>query len=112
MRATGALNVAVLDGGFPMWQRKGFEIERGQMTGAYRKPKTNYEGRLEGNSFATLDDVRMAIQDDETVVVDARGKARFDGNLLFGLFKRGGGVLFMRGKLFPRIKSAPPPLLN
>lgn len=78
-KATGALNVAVLDGGLPMWRKHGFEIERGQMTGAYRKPRSNYEGRLEKSSFADLDQVRMAIQDDEILVVDARGKPRFDG---------------------------------
>merc|ERR1712224_791652 len=61
-KACGANNVAVLDGGFPMWKELGFPVEDGQMTGTYRTERSSFEARYNPSSMASLDEVRMASQ--------------------------------------------------
>jgi thiosulfate/3-mercaptopyruvate sulfurtransferase len=75
LRAFGAEEVAILDGGLPQWRSEGRPIEPGD---AHPRPR-RFTPRLNHAFVATLDDVRRALATGSAQVVDARPADRFEG---------------------------------
>jgi thiosulfate/3-mercaptopyruvate sulfurtransferase len=75
LRIFGAKTVYVLDGGLPKWQAEGRPIETGDTK---RTPK-QFHAQMNVAAVAMLGDVRMALTDERTQVVDARSAERFSG---------------------------------
>jgi len=75
LRAYGARETAILDGGYPKWLREGRPIETGD---AHPKPRT-FTPRLDPGGVASLDEVRKALASGAAQVVDARPADRFEG---------------------------------
>lgn len=75
-RVFGHEDVAVLDGGFPAWERAGYEIETGE-------PRTRMERhftpRVRNDLVRDLADVQRAIDGGRTPILDARAAPRFRG---------------------------------
>ena len=74
-RLFGAENVLILDGGLPKWKAEGRPLEQGD---GKRQPK-KFTAEMNVGAVALLDDVRMALTDDSTQLVDARSAERFSG---------------------------------
>jgi len=74
-RVFGAKKVYILDGGLPKWKAEGRPLEQGD---AARAPKT-FTAEMNVSAVAMLGDVRMALTDDSTQIVDARSPERFAG---------------------------------
>jgi thiosulfate/3-mercaptopyruvate sulfurtransferase len=74
-RLMGAKSVYILDGGLPKWKAENRPIETGDVRRASRK----FTAEMNVGAVAMLDDVRMALTDDSTQVVDARSAERFAG---------------------------------
>ena len=75
LRAFGAEEVTILDGGLPQWQREGRPIEQGD---AHSRPRP-FTPRLNHAFVASLDDVRRTLAAGSAQVVDARPADRFEG---------------------------------
>jgi thiosulfate/3-mercaptopyruvate sulfurtransferase len=75
LRAFGATDVFILEGGLPKWTREGRAIEAGE---AQPKPAT-FTPRLEASMVASLADVKAALASGSAQVVDARPADRFAG---------------------------------
>ena len=75
LRAFGAEDVAILDGGLPQWRREGRPIEPGD---AHPSPR-RFTPRLNPAFVASLDDVRRTLAAGAAQVVDARPADRFEG---------------------------------
>jgi thiosulfate/3-mercaptopyruvate sulfurtransferase len=75
-RLMGTKSVYILDGGLPKWKAENRPIETGDVRRASRK----FTAEMNVGAVAMLDDVRMALTDDSTQVVDARSAERFAGN--------------------------------
>lgn len=71
-RHFGAERVAILDGGFQKWRREGRPIE----SGAARPRKARFDARAEQGEVVTKD---MILAGPGLPILDARGKARFEG---------------------------------
>ena len=76
-RVFGHEDVAVLDGGFPAWEKAGYEIE----TGAPRpRMERHFTPRVRSDLVRTLADVQRAIDGGaKTPILDARAAPRFKG---------------------------------
>ena len=75
LKAMGHQNVFVLDGGLTEWKRCEYPT-----TTHYRNaPAGNFNGTLETNYFVDAQYVKQQIDDNTSLTVDARGKARFLG---------------------------------
>lgn len=76
-RVFGHEDVAVLDGGFPAWERSGYEIE----TGAPRpRMERHFTPRVRNDLVRALSDVQRAIDGgNRTPILDARAAPRFKG---------------------------------
>lgn len=74
-RTFGAKNVYILDGGFPAWKAENRPVESGD---AKPKPKT-FKADMATGAIAMTDDVSMALNGEDTQVVDARSAGRFAG---------------------------------
>jgi thiosulfate/3-mercaptopyruvate sulfurtransferase len=74
-RLFGTENVFVLDGGLPKWKAEGHPIETGETKRAAKK----FHAEMDIGPVAMLADVRMALTDDSTQIVDARSAERFAG---------------------------------
>lgn len=75
-RAMGHEAVAILDGGLPAWQSAGLPLN----TDAPEPPKTgNFVASYQPDMISDVDAVLQALDDDSTVVLDARAASRFDG---------------------------------
>lgn len=75
-RAMGHDRVTVLDGGLPAW------IDAGCETAAALEKETrpgNFQARAADNGFCDFAVVLKALDDPQTVILDARSQARFDG---------------------------------
>lgn len=81
LKAFGAKNVCILDGGFAKWKSLNKPIETGELTGGYRGEKKAFNAKLHKLSIATMKDIYRVITNVEidTYIVDARSKARFSG---------------------------------
>lgn len=76
-RVMGARSVRVLDGGLPKWKTEGRPLE----TGAPRRTSaTEFEADFAPEGVAGLEEVRAA-QAAEVQILDARGAARFRGEV-------------------------------
>lgn len=74
-RIFGAANVFILDGGFPAWKAEGRPTEQGEVK---RTAKT-YNAEMDTGAVAMHTDVQLAINDEDTQVLDARSAGRFAG---------------------------------
>ena len=74
-RIFGAAKVFILDGGLPKWKAEGRPVEAGDIK---RAPK-QFHAEMNIGPVAMLADVRMALTDDSTQIVDARSAERFAG---------------------------------
>src|SRR6185437_7809967 len=74
-RIFGAKNVFLLDGGLPKWKAEERPLEKGDAT----RPAKKFQAEMNVAAVAMLADVRMALTDDSTQIVDARSAERFSG---------------------------------
>jgi len=75
LRAFGFTEVAILDGGLAKWRAEGRAVERGEHVVRPRHATP----RAAARGIVDIDQVRAALDDHDTQVVDARGVARFTG---------------------------------
>src|SRR6266571_179329 len=75
LRAFGAREVLILDGGFPRWKAEGRPIESGEVK---RLPR-HFTARFDHGAVAALADVERALATGSAQVVDARSAERFRG---------------------------------
>ncbi len=75
-RAFGHEDVAVLDGGFPAWERAGYEIETGEPR---PRMERHFTARMHSDLVRNLTDVQRAIESGRASILDARGTPRFRG---------------------------------
>lgn len=73
LRWVGHESVAVLDGGIDAWTDAGMPVE----TGAVVRPPTTY--RVGATTMPTADRASVAARPDATMLLDARGRERFEG---------------------------------
>ena len=78
LRAMGFENCALLDGGLPAWNQAGYELESIAEEPDY--PAGDFVARLDPGMVADAAEVLAALDDDESIVVDARPAERFDGS--------------------------------
>jgi thiosulfate/3-mercaptopyruvate sulfurtransferase len=74
-RVFGHEDVAVLDGGFPAWERAGYEVETGPPR---KRTERHFTARMRIDLVRELADVRRAV-DNSTPILDARSAQRFRG---------------------------------
>jgi thiosulfate/3-mercaptopyruvate sulfurtransferase len=74
-RLFGAKSVYILDGGLPKWKSEGRPLESGETKRAPKK----FNADMNVAAVALLDDLRMAIADESSRIVDARSAERFAG---------------------------------
>jgi thiosulfate/3-mercaptopyruvate sulfurtransferase len=74
-RVFGAKSVYILDGGLPKWKAEGKPLD----TSETKRPPKKFTAEMNVGAVALLDDMRMALTDDSTQVVDARSADRFAG---------------------------------
>jgi len=77
LRAFGAQNVLVLDGGLPKWKAEGRPLETGAAT---PRPRT-FNARLNRRVVASVDDVQKALASNSAQVIDTRAAERFRGEV-------------------------------
>ena len=82
----GHPSVRVLDGGFGAWQRAGLPVTRE----AGPPPKSEWTGAPQVSTIATWRDVKAAIDDPGTVLLDTRSEGEYRGTVVRA--KRGGAV--------------------
>jgi thiosulfate/3-mercaptopyruvate sulfurtransferase len=75
LRAFGAEEVAILDGGLPQWLRDGRPTEQGD---AHPRPRP-FTPRLNRAFVASLDEMRRTLAAGSAQIVDARPADRFEG---------------------------------
>jgi thiosulfate/3-mercaptopyruvate sulfurtransferase len=75
-RVMGHEDVVVLDGGFPAWERAGYPVEDGPPPP--RTPR-HFTPRVRGDLVRDIADVRHAISEGRTPILDARSPQRFRG---------------------------------
>lgn len=76
-RTFGHQKIRILNGGWRKWKAESRAIETGDFSIA--EPKQFTANIIEGR-VATISDVRSALSDHNTTIVDARTAARFDGH--------------------------------
>lgn len=76
-RTFGHQNIRILNGGWRKWKIEGRAIETGDFS--IPEPKT-FPASITAGRVATIDDVRLALDDNKITIVDARTAARFDGH--------------------------------
>jgi thiosulfate/3-mercaptopyruvate sulfurtransferase len=74
-RIMGAKSVYILDGGLPKWKAEDRPLDQGDTKRAPKK----FNAEMNVGAVAMLDDVRMALADEATQIVDARSAERFAG---------------------------------
>ena len=75
-KAMGHDNVAILNGGLPEWQKSGYVAEP---KSDYNVDKGNFVAACQRGMFKNFDDLTKAIQNKDTIILDARSKDRFNG---------------------------------
>jgi thiosulfate/3-mercaptopyruvate sulfurtransferase len=73
LRHFGAENVAILDGGLQKWAAEGRPTESGEPASR----RARFEAAERAGEVVSLDDIRAGLG---TALIDARGKARFEGS--------------------------------
>ncbi len=74
-RVFGVRDVFILDGGLPKWKAEDRPLE----TGEAKRARKEFHAEMNVDAVAMLADVRMAIADQGTQIVDARSAERFAG---------------------------------
>ncbi len=74
-RVMGHEDVAVLDGGFPAWERGGYEIETGA---PQHRMERHFTARMRSDLVRNLSDMRRAVEGGASIL-DARPAPRFRG---------------------------------
>jgi len=74
-RIFGAKNAFILDGGLPKWKAEDRPLDKGDSA----RPAKKFQAEMNVDAVAMLADVRMALTDDSTQIVDARSAERFSG---------------------------------
>ncbi len=82
----GRGNMALLDGGFPVWTSLGLPVT----TNAAPPVRGTFRATTEGAAFATREDVLSALERDDTVLVDTRTPAEYTGEA--GIHTRTGHI--------------------
>lgn len=77
LRAFGAVDVAILDGGFPKWLAEGRPTESGEPPYL----PAHFDARLDANWVASIDDVAARLARDSVQLLDARPAERFRGEV-------------------------------
>lgn len=75
-RVMGHDDVAVLDGGFPAWERGGHPIETGA---PQQRMERHFTPRMRTDLVRDVNDVRRVVADGKTQILDARPAPRFRG---------------------------------
>ena len=75
LRAFGAENVTILDGGLPQWRAENRLLERGPVA----PPPRPFTARFDKSFVAEIAQVRQALDDGSAQVLDARPTGRFRG---------------------------------
>lgn len=75
-RVMGHEDVAVLDGGFPAWERGGYPIETGP---PQTRTERHFTARVRSDLVRDLAEVRRAIEGGGCTILDARPAPRFRG---------------------------------
>ncbi|PRZ42461.1 thiosulfate/3-mercaptopyruvate sulfurtransferase [Antricoccus suffuscus] len=75
LRALGHQQVSLLDGGFARWESEGLPV----VTEVPAYEPTVYRSRFDPRRYVDRDDVRAAIDDDATVLVNSLGRNQFAG---------------------------------
>ncbi len=75
LRAFGARDVVILDGGLPKWKAEGRPLEDGE---TIRTP-AHFNARLDHSVVASMADVQKALAENTAQVLDARPAERFRG---------------------------------
>lgn len=73
----GHTRSAVLNGGLPAWEQAGGELETDSPTGL--APKGNFTAHLQQAAIASAGDVVAALEQPDTLIIDARPAGRFAG---------------------------------
>jgi thiosulfate/3-mercaptopyruvate sulfurtransferase len=76
-KAMGFENIAVLDGGLPAWKEKHLNVESGAAINAVLKG--DFKANYLSHRICSFDEVLDVTQDATQSIIDARSKARFDG---------------------------------
>jgi thiosulfate/3-mercaptopyruvate sulfurtransferase len=77
LRLVGAEDVAVLDGGWGAWKQAGLAVDAKQVV----RIATNVSGEFDASEIVYTDELRALRERPSTVVLDARGAARFRGEV-------------------------------
>lgn len=77
LRAFGAHDVVILDGGLPKWRAEGRPTEAGEVTPS----PAAFDARLDRDWVAGIDDVAARLADGCAQVLDARAAERFRGEV-------------------------------
>jgi thiosulfate/3-mercaptopyruvate sulfurtransferase len=76
-RVMGHEDVAVLNGGFKKWRAEGRPVEQDEPA---LRSERHFSARKNSELVRDVDDVIHAIQSGAAQIIDARGKARFEGH--------------------------------
>jgi thiosulfate/3-mercaptopyruvate sulfurtransferase len=75
-RSMGHKNVAVLNGGFPAWEKEGLPCE---IMKQYNGAKGNFVAHFEHNYFTSLATIVEKMNTNDQLVIDARSSGRYSG---------------------------------
>lgn len=75
-RVMGHEDVVVLDGGFPAWERGGYQIETGP---PQQRMERHFTPRVRTDLVRDLNDMRRLVAEAQTPILDARPAPRFRG---------------------------------
>ena len=76
LRAFGAKDVSLLDGGLPRWTAEGRPLVAGESSG---RPEAVFNAALKSDGVATVPAIQQALEEGSAQIVDARGAPRFRG---------------------------------
>ncbi len=77
LKAFGARDVHVLDGGLPKWKAENRPLEDGET----KRTPAHFNARLDHSVLASLSDVQRALSTQAAIVLDARPAERFRGDV-------------------------------
>lgn len=77
-KAMGFDNIAVLDGGFPLWKEKGYLCEEKV---AFQETLGDFEGKDQFYLFRNYEEMLQEIENEASLILDARSHERFTGKV-------------------------------
>lgn len=75
LRYMGHKSVAVLNGGFPSWERAGFPTA----SGVEKRPPRSFKHRIQEDMLVHLDQIQTMLGSPEVLLLDARAPERYRG---------------------------------